>query len=224
MGRRTQNEIRTNSEQKMAKYIMQEVPRQLRRGKRTTYPRLVLEKQITLRQLAHQIAETHTFSVGEIEGVLDAVARLSARYLGDGYSVKLDGIGTWVASLGLKEGTEPEEEGGTKRNAASIEIKSIHFRADKAFIAQAQKGASFERARRRQYVSPHQGIEERTSLLLAHLRRFNHIKIGEYAQLTGLSRSSASRELRQLLAKGIVALQGYGAHACYHLPEEKAGE
>ena len=85
---------------------MQEMPDLNQTGERRSYPRLILDGQTTTDELAGAIAAATTFGAGEVKGLLGALAERLAVEMRRGKSVKLDGIGTFTAALGLREGFE----------------------------------------------------------------------------------------------------------------------
>lgn len=208
----------------MAKYIMQEMPDVRGNGKRTTYPKMIIEHQVELRRLAREIADGTTFGVGEVEGIICTLVSKMANYMAWGYSVRVNGMGAFAPALQLKAGAEREDNSPTRRNATSIEIGGVHFRPDRELIEQIARGCKLERAKPRRYTSPSTGREERTALALSHLHTHGRLSVAEYIGMTGLSRTSAVRELAKLREAGTVAMQGRGSHSFYTLPALNPGE
>lgn len=205
----------------MSKYIMQEMPDLRGDGKRVKYPRLIGQKPVTLQQLAREIAAGTTFDEGEVIGMLGILVDKMAYYLGWGRSVKLDRLGAFSASLGLKRGVEREEAGGTKRNAASIRVRGVNFRAARELINLVNKRCSLERAKAPSYARPSEGQAERLALALAYLEEAGAMTTYQYALLTNLSRTSAKLELRALAEQGLLSTRGRGSHAVYILPKRE---
>ena len=56
-----------------------------------------------------------------------------AYYMAQGYSVSIDGVGTFKPTLGIAEGKETDTLDGDeqKRNARSIMVNGVNFRASK---------------------------------------------------------------------------------------------
>ena len=183
-----------------AKYVMQEVIDLHNEGQTLLYPRLEMEENCSLDELAQQVAEGTTFSAGEVKGVICQVAKRMAMTMGMGRSVTLDGIGTLSPALGLKKGREREEPdgSGTRRNATSIEVNDVHFRVDKELVREVNRHCRLERSstQRRLYRSKYTP-EERLALALRFLEEHPFIRVGEYAALTGLSQTTAGQELRR---------------------------
>lgn len=105
-------------------------------GKKVLYPRMKIWGQVDLGYLAEHINYASTFTPGDIIGLVKSLTQAIAREMGEGHSVKIDGLGVFTPSLGIRDGFEREsgEPGGQKRNAMSIYMQNINFRADKEFI------------------------------------------------------------------------------------------
>ena len=131
----------------MAKYTMQEMNDLNNEGKTLLYPRLINSGSRGTDELASYIAECTSFSTADVKGVLDQLARGIALALARGESVKLDGIGLFTATLGLREGKAREEPdgSGSRRNASSIEINNVAFRADKKLVRMTNEHCRLER-------------------------------------------------------------------------------
>ena len=111
----------------MAEYEMQEMNLPNKDGKRILYPRLVQSGQASTDYITKILSEKSSFTRGDIKGLLQELADELAYQMGQGKSVKLDGIGTFVTALALREDKEREtgEEDSTRRNARSIIVGGI---------------------------------------------------------------------------------------------------
>lgn len=87
----------------MAKYQMQEMNLPSENGEHVLYPRLVLSGQLEMQYIIDRVADNTTYNVAEIRGVLEAFTKEMAYQLGQGYSVKVDNLGLFTASLELKK-------------------------------------------------------------------------------------------------------------------------
>ena len=203
-----------------ARYVMQEVVDLHNEGKTLLYPRMELQSGCGLDELAQQVAEGTTFGAGEVKGVICLVARRMAMMMATGRPVTLDGIGTFTPALGLKKGREREKAdgNGTRRNAASIEVSGVHFRADKELVRELRQYCHLERSpRQRRLHRPTLSAEERLALARRYLERCPVMRVPDYAALTGLSRTTAGLELRRWAeteGSGIGA-QGVRSHKMY---------
>ena len=120
-------------------------------GKRILYPRLVQSGQASTDYIAKILSEKSSFTRGDIKGLLQELADELAYQMGQGKSVKLDGIGTFVPSLALRIDKEREtgEADSTRRNARSIVVGSINFRAEKSLIHNTNYNCDLERSQQK---------------------------------------------------------------------------
>lgn len=138
-------------------------------------------------------------SEADITRVLMAASDHLGRLLGKGYSVTLDGIGNFKATIGLEENKELDTLDGneTKRNARSLQLKGVNYRVDKELIKRARQHCKLERegiARIRR--SPY-SKEQRLALAKEYLEKHGAMKVADYMEMTGLSRTAATLELQE---------------------------
>lgn len=198
---------------------MQEMPDLRGEGKSVKYPKMVIDHCYSLRELSEEIARGTTYGVGEIEGLVETIARVMAEKMAWGNSVRLDGIGIFSPKLALKPEVLREGEDGRRRNAASLRVAGINFRADKRLVYRCDKECTPSRAQARRYTKRSEDRSGRVERLLKHLNSDGFITIREYAALTQLERTSAGAELRELASEGVVLVQGRGSHLLYTLPK-----
>ena len=130
----------------MAKYVMYQTNDLNENGKPIVYPRMMLEGKSTTEHMAEFISEASSFTTGEVKGILEMMSRFLAQEMGNGRSVKLDGIGVFSPSLGLAKGKEEDEVDLARRNARSVRIKGVNFRADTELIRKTESACTLERA------------------------------------------------------------------------------
>ena len=204
----------------MAKYIKQEMIDLTGKGEEKIYYRLQTERNIGFDELAQEIElRPGIMNRGLVKNVMTHVVDAMAELLGKGHSVSIDGLGTFRASLGLKEEKEMDTFDGdeTKRNARSLRLTGINYRADKEFVKNANRHCKLERAgEARLHHSPYTK-EERLKLALQYLEKHGAMRVVEYMNLTGLSRTKATLELkefRQDASSGITCI-GRGSAKVY---------
>ena len=184
----------------MAKYIKQEMPDLRQTGEKKVYYRLKTERNIDSKEFILSLHSTFSgMSEADITRVIIATAGHLGKLLGQGYSVTLDGIGTFKATIGLEEEKEPDTLDGTepKRNAQSLQLKGVNFRADKQLIKTASSNCKLKReGTARIHRSPY-SKEERLALALKHLEKHGAMKVSDYVNLTGLSQTAARMELKE---------------------------
>ena len=184
----------------MAKYIKQELPDLQQTGEQKVYYRLKTNRNIDTPEFVRSLS--HAFNgmkEGDIIRVLMATADHLGELLGEGYSVTLNGIGNFKATIGLEEDKELDTLDGneTKRNAQSLQLKGVNYRADKELIKKASQHCKLEREGiARIHRSPY-SKEERLTLALEYLEKHGAMKVANYMELTGLSRTAATLELQE---------------------------
>ena len=214
----------------MAKYIKQEMTDLSGKGEEKVYYRLQTERNIDFKALAEYVGRHNgMMSKGLVINVMEHVVDAMAELLGEGHSVTIDRLGTFRASLGLAEEKEMDtfDGDGTKRNARSLRLTGINYRADKVLIREANRHCKLERAgESRLHHSPYTK-EERLKLALQYLEEHGAMRVAEYMELTGLSRTKATLELkefRQDLSSGITFIGRGSAKVYVKASEERTEE
>ncbi len=206
----------------MAEYNMQELNLPNEEGKRILYPRMKLYGQVDLETIADKVSYASSFTKGDIVGLMQAVTDEIAYQMSQGHSVKIDKLGVFTPALGLMKDREREsgEEGDAKRNAASICLKDIHFKVDKELLHNTARQCHLKRSTEKfrqssQMFSP----QERLERAHKYLKQNVFMTLADYCRLTGLLKSSASRELKEWLAQPETGLdyKGRGTHKIYIL-------
>ena len=183
----------------MAKYIKQEMPNLNGMEESQVYYRLRTTRNISSKEFVKMISRNGAATDrAEIEGVLIRIADGLAELLGNGYSVTLNGVGTFKAGLGLKRDKEMDsfEEDETKRNARSLQLTNINFRADKTLVKEANRHCKLERYGESRIRKSPYSKEKRLQLALEYLEKNGAMHIADYMELTGLSRTTATLELK----------------------------
>lgn len=185
----------------MAKYIKKEIVDLNGKGTTQAYYRLKTWRKLEHEEFVNRCHSLHgSFSKGMISGVLTAVIDQLAYEISNGFSVKIDGLGTFSAKLGACKNKKIEsfEEGSKKLNAKNIEVTGISIRVDKKLIKDINANCDLERGEEERLYISKLSQEERIEKARSYLKENGFIRVAQYAALTGLSHSTASRELRQL--------------------------
>ena len=184
----------------MAKYIKQEMPDLSGKGEEKVYYRMKTEGNISFKDFAKEVNRYHSImNRALVENVMTNAMDVLARLLGKGYSVSLDGLGTFKATLGLKPDKEMDtfDEDDTKRNARSLQLTNVNFKADKVLIREANKHCKLEREGESRLCRSPFSKEQRLKLAQDFLAKNGAMKVIDYVQLTGLSRTKATLELKE---------------------------
>lgn len=207
----------------MAEYDMQELTLPNEDGKRILYPRMQLYRQKDLEYIADKVSYATSFTRGDIKGLVQAITEEIAHSMSEGYSVKIEGLGVFTPSLGLRKDKEREsgEEGAPRRNAASICLRDINFRVDKELLYETAGHCTLQRAqykkcrRSSQMFAP----EERLERAKEFMKKNTFMSVAEYCRLTGLLKTTAANELKAWAAQpdSGINYRGRGTHKLYVL-------
>lgn len=199
---------------------MREMPDLLRTGRTILYPRMIVKQRAETGEWLREAAQGTTFSAGEMQGILIAVARQLALTIASGRSVKLEGIGTFTARLGLASGIKREstEANSERRNARSIQVVGVNFRPDRNFVRLINDHCRLERqSDTGRLVSCPYTTDERLQRALAYLDTHPVLRVSTYATLVQLSRTKAALELNIWAREASTGLKstGRGSHKVY---------
>ena len=182
-----------------AKYIKKEVPDLNGTGQTQAYYKMQLTPK-TYEQFVKQCAREGHTDESIILGVLSLVSEKLALNMAEGFSVKIDGIGTFNAKLGTRDDVLQDafEEGERSHNAKSIMVTGVSYRADNDLIRNTSRKCVLERGGVSRIRKSKFTLEERIQKAREFLEKNLFMRVPDYQQLTGLSRTAASMELRQL--------------------------
>lgn len=181
----------------MAKYIKREMPDLNGTGQTQAYYEMEVYRNISYSEFVERCTLHGGMQRSTIVGTLAHVCHELALQIAMGYSVTIDGLGTFGAKLGVRPDKEQDafEEGEQHRNVRTIEVNGISYRADKELVRSVDEHCSLERGDecrlRRSPFTP----EERVARAREFLTKHAMMRTRDYAQLTGLSYTTAAREL-----------------------------
>ena len=196
----------------MARYIKQELPDLHKTGEKKAYYRMKTERKIDFNQFVDLISSHNSgISKGEAFRVLMHATDILAELLAQGYSVTIDEMGTFKATIGLVRDKEMDsfEEGTPKLNARSLRVDGVSFKADKRLILNVDKRCDLKRAWVSRLCRSPFSKEERLQKALEYLNAHGAMKVKDYMELTGLSHTVAAKELREFehdAASGITSI------------------
>lgn len=207
----------------MAEYDMQELTLPNEDGERLFYPRMQLYGQRDLEYIADKVAYATSFTRGDIKGLVQAITEEIAHNMAEGYSVKIEGLGIFTPSLGLRKGKEFEsgDEDTSRRNAASICLKDINFKADKNFVSETGRRCTLQRAQYKKCCRSSQlfAPQERLERAREFLKKNGFMSVGDYCRLNGLLKTAAAKELKEWAShpESGIDYKGRGTHKLYVL-------
>ena len=196
----------------MARYIKQELPDLHKTGEKKAYYRMKTERKIDFNQFVDLISSHNSgISRGEAFRVLMHATDILAELLAQGYSVTIDEMGTFKATIGLVSDKEMDsfEEGTPKLNARSLRVDGVSFKADKRLILNVDKRCDLKRAGVSRLCRSPFTKEERLLKALEYLKAHGAMKVKDYMELTSLSHTVAAKELREFehdAASGITSI------------------
>lgn len=212
----------------MAKYIKQEMPDLNGDGSNKCYYRMQKAGNISTKQLVRHICSHAGVGLSEsvIIHALDEVADEMASLIADGYTVSLEGIGTFQGTIGVKKDKEMDSIEGneTKRNAKSLRLDGIRFYADRKLVKDARMRCKLERAGVSRVNRTPYSTEQRMRMAQEYLSNPEtpFMSVDDYAELTQMPKSSATKELRSFLSipEAHIESKGRRPHLVYMLRKE----
>lgn len=209
----------------MAKIVMREMQTGTAQSDGKMYPHLISMGVKTMEDVCEHLGRETTMNPAEIRAAVAMLAKELAMWMGMGYTVRVDALGTFRPALRLKKGAEQETaDSETRRNAVNIEIGRVTFHADKELLYEANRLSDFERVRPKRRKSPAGPMPEaeRREALRNFLKQNRVARINDYVRLTGLSRYKACMELRRIAGEEGTFLQPMGRvpHRFYMLAED----
>jgi len=169
-------------------------------GENKCFYRLQTSGNLSSKELITRIAYPGSgLNEGTVAHVLQSLTDEMARAMADGYSVSVDGLGIFKASIGVREDKEMDTIEGDepKHNATSLQVTGINYRANKELIRDTDSHCHLTRGEVRELCRSPYTKEERLQLALDFLNDPSHpfMRLDDYVALTGLSKPVASKEL-----------------------------
>ena len=182
-----------------AKYIKKEIVDLNGTGRTQAFYKMALSP-MSYEQFVALCAREGHLDESTILGVLSLVSEKLALSMAEGFSVKLDGIGTFYAKLGVRDDMLQDafEAGESSRNANSIMVTGVAYRADNDLIRTTDRKCTLERGGVSRIRKSKLTLEERIQKAREFLEKNVMMRVPDYVKLTGLSRTTASLELRRL--------------------------
>lgn len=208
-----------------AKYIKQEISDLNGTGRTQAYYKMKL-RPLTNDQFVAICADGSPLDESTIQSVLTRVSDRLSLYMAEGFSVKLDGLGTFHAKLGMRSDMLQDafEEGEPGHNASAIRVTGVSYRADNDLIRETNLRCTLEKGGVSQLRKCQFTLEERIQKAKDFLAKHMFMRVPDYVQLTGLSRTSASMELRKLAANPSSGITSRGRRSQkYYVLRENVG-
>ena len=206
----------------MPKYILQELPEEMTDGKKVVYPKMQtysLHDYETV--IEHMRDYAGSFSEGTIRGVFDALVSVMESWMPMGHNIKIDGLGVFSLTLGFDESSPSEKEAlknvddNPKTKYRHVCIKGINFKPDSKLLQALNEEATFERGETDVQVPQKTKLsrEDRLKRAKAIIEKNGFMTLYDYANTTHQSRSTASKDLRQIVADPTSGITTRGSHS-----------
>ena len=172
-----------------------------RMGENKAYYRMETSRRVSMEEFVDTIAMPgHGITAAEAKQVLGQAAHTLALLLSEGCVVTIDGIGTFKATIGVRDDKEQDTFAADEpqRNAQSIEVNGVHYKVDKRLVHDINVQCTLERGRQSRIKRSPYTLEERISRAISYIEEHEFLTVKDYAELNGLSISTASIELRKL--------------------------
>lgn len=197
----------------MAKYIKQEMPDLKKAGENKAYYRMETSRRVSIAEFVKEIS-VPGFGITKASAVqvLSQAATTLAGLLAEGCAVTIDGIGTFKATVGVRNDKEQDDftPDEPQRNAQSIEVNGVHYRADKRLVRDISVQCTLVRGKQSRIKRSPYTLEERISRAIAYMEEHDYLTVKGYAELNGLSVSTASVELRKLRSDASSGIRAIG--------------
>ena len=170
-----------------AKYIKKEIADLNGTGRTQAYYKMVT-RVMNHEQFIDVLMRDGSLPRSTYKAVLTQIAEKLPGCLANGFSVKIDEVGLFTARLGVRKDMLPDafEPGETKRNASSIEVRGVSFKADPDLIRTTRSKCVLSSGGVSRLKKPKTTLEERTAMAREYLKK--------------QSKTTASLELR-IIAK-----------------------
>jgi len=189
----------------MPKYVLQELPDEMTDGKKVLFPKM---QTYTLHDFETVLKHMHTyagsFSEGSMRAVIDALVQTMKSWMPLGHSIKIDGLGVFSLSLGFNTSKYHH-----------VYIKGINFKPDAELLADMNNEATFDKAETevKTINKNKMSREERIAKAKAIIEKHGYMTLTDYLVATNLSRSSASRDLANIVADPTSGITTRGSHS-----------
>ena len=208
----------------MANYVLRELPEEMADGKKVVFPKMQtysLHDYATV--IKHMRDYAGNFSEGLIRGVFDALTSVMESWMPLGHNIKIDGLGVFSLSLGFDTST-PSEKDIAKDNGQEVNpktkyrhvcIKDINFKPDPELLQKMNRQATFDRTApdvvvpRKVKFSREERLEKARDIIARH----GFMTLTDYSTATGLSRTVASQDLKQIVADSTSGITTRGSHS-----------
>ena len=188
----------------------------VRRGR--VYPKLDAYRLLDAEEFIEKMhSYDRAISPSVIRAVLMNLSDTLKRMLSQGYTVKVDELGTFSLSLDFDD-DKPKvmQQADDKMAYRHVTVKNVNFKVAPSLLKDLRYETELEREMSGVKVIKKQlfTLEQRIERALVVIERDGFIGLTDYAAINNLSRTSASQELKQICAnpEGPLDTKGRGSH------------
>lgn len=196
------------------KYDIFEIPDPKHPGKKIQHLRIVGANRMSKDAFLKFMHDRTTFTPGTITAVLQGLSEVLAWSLADGYTIGIDGLGSF--SLQIQKNDRTEVEDLTDIHAMSVDVKGVTFQPSKTLMTEISRKAKFMRADHDvKSVKWKDGeLEQAIRDYLASHKTMTRYDFQHYAQL---SASTATRRIKKFVESGLIVNVGTPYSPIYSL-------
>lgn len=171
-------------------------------GKKRVFPKLVTNRQMDTKEFIEKL-RLHNRAISEsvTTAVLTDIANFLGEMLAAGYTVKLDGLGTYSLSLDFDDDKPVEMQGDDdKMLYRKVRVRDVNYKSDPELVKYINNEIELERdlgGVSRLYEQKYT-LEERIGRAAEWLESHAFFTLNDYAAMNNLSRTTASLELKTL--------------------------
>ena len=191
-----------------AKYALYENPNPKGDGKKQPlHARIVPRGTIHTQEIAEEIADSCGYSTATTKGMLDALAKVISKNLRYGYTVELDDLGSFSISLKSRPVMDKKEI-----RSWSVNFGNVHFKGSKKLKNRLK---SIDLERDSDACATSYSPEQRKGRMLIASEEKEFFTAAQYMRLNGCNRSTAVRDLKELIEEEKKKKLGYGKAVLY---------
>lgn len=177
-------------------------------GRKRLHARVVTQGTTGTDELAECIHDCSSLSTGDAKAALVAFTEVIIRELSYGRRIHLEGLGYFQLTLDCPVIYDRKEI-----RAESVRVKSVAFRPE-VHIKKHFKAVQLKRVSEKAH-SKRRTAEEIEELLTRYFQKNTYITSAEFCRLCGLTKSTAYRWLKKLLADGKLLKTGHAGAPLY---------
>jgi len=170
------------------------------------HPRVVSARKVTLTEICERLSQGSSINPGVAEGILKTFSKAVIKVLSEGNYIHWDGFGTFSVSLEADPVTDPAQ-----MTPSRVRVKRLNFRPFKN-VKQELDSIEMIRSDRNPKL-PYMTAEERQENILGYLQKNETIQSHTCTRINGCSRTTAGRDLKNLVKQGLIReIKYYGGY------------